>query len=42
MTTPDPILDPALLAAAKTQAGESLLDLSRLRRVLVVFLRHPG
>jgi AhpC/TSA antioxidant enzyme len=35
-------LEPAILDAAKTQTGESLLALSRQMRTLVVFLRHPG
>jgi hypothetical protein len=32
----------AALAAARTSTGASLLDLSRVQPVLVVFLRHFG
>ena len=33
---------PAAMGAALTQSGESLLELSRAARLLIVFLRHGG
>ena len=42
MSPSDVKISPAALAAAKTQTGESLADLSRHAPVLVVFLRHSG
>ena len=37
-----PVLDPTVLGAARTAAGDSLADLSARGPVLLVFLRHFG
>lgn len=42
MKSEQPTIDPAILEEARTQAGQSLAELSRERPQLVVFLRHIG